>query len=222
MAYVRFCRTACLIIFFSVPALSSCRLKFPSTRESRELVAQGAFPGGAPRWIPAVRGERSARRASGFVPESYSSPRAESEKRGLSATRDLGFADDRQADTLARNAAAAEVDAAPSASLSPLERIAQVCAGLDSQVNAALTTTNMSERIEKYRSLVNRCPNSADLWFWLGRDYYRQNNLAQAGRCLEQALVLNSGNTEARNMLAEVRRQQNTASHTAPPIPSDF
>ena len=108
-----------------------------------------------------------------------------------------------------RAVAPAQKPAASAEPDSPLQRISKLCPSVESETTDALTTTDLRARIRKYESLTNRCPDSADLWLWLGKDYEKAELPVKAGRCFERVLVLDASNKEASDLAAENRRKLN-------------
>lgn len=101
----------------------------------------------------------------------------------------------------------AEATAPVSSAVSPigeavgsLAKIDQLCPGTEKRVNDALTTTDMAERIAKYEALTARCPESSDLWVWLGKDYESMKMFSDAGRCYQRAIGLDPSNAEAKSL----------------------
>ncbi len=87
---------------------------------------------------------------------------------------------------------------------SPLARIDRLCPGLESEVVKALQVVELAARRQIYESLVVRCPNSSDLWAWLGRDYEAEGKLDRAGRCYEKSLRIDPSSTELRKSLTAI------------------
>lgn len=193
-----------LVLLFA----SSCRFKFPSTNEGQLLARQGAFPSGLPGWVktPPEMGPARVSR-EGLVPQTYGAAQVVQTASGSSAAAAVGSERDAQ---LSRQEAArkAQTEAEPEkdqAEVSPLDRIEQVCPGMESQVSDALRIEGLDERIRSYENLTSRCSQSSDLWFWLGRDYQQAKRYPQAVRAFEQVLVLDPRNQAARALLDESR-----------------
>ena len=180
---------------FTFLALGACRFESPSVEEQQYLAGQGAFAGGSPAWVStAVQGKK----APNLIPESFAAPDA---IRGRLSS-DLLDEQRQKSLELAAKEKAAPQKSVPDAS--PLNRINQVCPGVESSVNDALTTVDLNERIGKYASLTSQCSSAYDLWIWLGNDYLKAERIPEAKRAFDQALVLNPGNTEASQGLDKV------------------
>lgn len=204
---------------------TGCRFRAPSVAEQERLITSGAFPGGVPAWVsPAARGEVPAGRlSSGFVPESFSArpPRSSSLAFNTGSVSQPYFEQAPLEVARLRREQAQQAAQQEHEEDSPLERITRRCPQVEDSVAEALTTTDRTKRIAMYESLTKRCPNSADLWTWLGKDYSRDGNLVKAANSLERALILDSSNEEARSLLATVRSELATrkAPGNQPPPP---
>lgn len=186
-----------------VVVASGCRIVVPSVEEQKYLAAQGAFAGGAPAWVSThVRPSESS---SGLIPESYSSPNS---IRGDLASDRLVEQEQQQ---VVAGAVAPQSDEKP-VPTSPLDRIAAVCPGIDKAVNDALTTVELEQRIAQYSNLTVQCSGSSDLWIWLGNDYLKANQIPQAKRAFDQALIVEPTNADAKNGIDEVNRRLSTPS----------
>ena len=84
-----------------------------------------------------------------------------------------------------------------------------MCPGAEPAVKEALRTTTRASRIAQYVKLTSRCPQSWDLWLWLGKDYESDGRLVEAGRCYERVLTIDYGNEVAQALLANVRQRLN-------------
>ncbi|OVE80199.1 hypothetical protein BVY02_01050 [bacterium J17] len=207
------CSIAILAISFLLFFTAGCRFKSPTVQEQKELVNRGSFPRGVPPWIPpaAISG-KPKRLSSGFISESFSGPgNAVPARTGLSKESDSLQSDDDLEEERRTSASNTQEDVridlsgdTPKAD-DPLSRISGVCSGMETEVNDALLTVNVEQRIAKYKSLVNRCPASSDLWLWLGKEYKLQGRNVEAGRCFEKVLVIDNDNEEAESLLGEVR-----------------
>ena len=196
-------RIFCLVCFVS---LCACRFKAPNLAEQKYLMEKGAFPGGVPDWVATPTGSNSGLSFSGgLIPQTFTqTPRANS---GVpTAAESASSAGTFQTpDALKEKTPVAE----PAAPNTPLHRIAKVCSTLEKEVNTALVTTDIRQRIRAYESLTARCPDSWDLWLWLGKDYAKTQQLVKAGRCFEKVLILNPTNEEAQDLANENRRKLN-------------
>ncbi|MCB0360092.1 MAG: hypothetical protein KDD44_10660, partial [Bdellovibrionales bacterium] len=101
--------------------------------------------------------------------------------------------------------AKAAKDTAPVRPKSALDRILATCPTAEDDVTDALTTTVVDTRIEKYRRLVRRCPNSGDLWAWLAQDYQTAGRRGEARQAAERALLLDGENKEAAQVMRELK-----------------
>ncbi|MFN8392052.1 MAG: hypothetical protein U0136_17305 [Bdellovibrionota bacterium] len=211
-------RLASVTAALSVTLLSSCQFKSPTVAEQKYLVEKGAFPAGTPGWIAtplaggALPGGGSY--SGGLIPQTFTgstphqnrsaAPTAE-ESRSSAGTFKIPTA-------LAEKK---EVEDDKDAS-SPLHRIAKLCPSVESEVNDALITVDLKQRIRKYESLTLRCPQSADLWLWLGKDYSKDGEDVKAGRSFEKVLVIDATNKEASDLLTENRKKLNGTSDKKP------
>lgn len=153
---------------------------------------------------------------SGFIPESFAKPAAHLEQDDKEAPA-------RQTAARQNQVSRAEAPARPKtaqAEESPLSRIARTCPAVESLVSDALTTIDRRERVRKYERIVLRCPQSPDLWLWLGKDHYQSGSYVEAGRCFDRVLVLDGSVEEARELLSEVRVKLNQDSERDEPAVS--
>lgn len=183
-----------IVMVVVVVGLSSCRFEVPDTNEQRALVERGSFPSGAPLWVSGTVEGAERQHSTGVIPEYVVPPAAvyvrSDESRAMMRERE-----DRQ-----------EKEVPVTKEQSPLARIMALCPGLDTQVNAALTTVNHNERIARYESLTRDCSASADLWLWLGQDYLKAGQFPQAQAAFERVLMLDAANAEAKSGLDEVQK----------------
>ena len=196
-------RLICLVCCLS---LCACRFKAPNLAEQKYLMERGAFPGGVPAWVATPTGSSGLSLSGGLIPETFTqTPRATS---GVPTATESGSS----AGTFQTPEALKEKTpvAEPAAPNTPLHRIGKVCSTLEKEVNTALVTTDIRQRIRAYESLTARCPDSWDLWLWLGKDYAKTQQLVKAGRCFEKVLILNPTNEEAQDLANENRRKLNT------------
>ena len=195
-----------LLLLFS----AACRMSVPTVEEQRVLIKKGSFPSGVPAWISphAIKGTNAkTASAAGFLPEKFSAPEVVTRESELSfeeraaGTSGISVLRPRRARVLEEDL----IEDKEEEEKSPLWKITELCPSIERRLNDALTTTDLSSRAQKFSELSNQCPLSADLWFWLGKDYHQIGESALAGRALERALVLDSSHEEARKLLAEVR-----------------
>jgi hypothetical protein len=213
----------CIAIALALISATSCRFQSPNASEGQHLVNTKVFPAKVPPWV--MQSKDSPRQPvadAGLVPQSYSAPPIVKEN---AASVPNPVADTIEGKEIASTPATEEKAKAekekeknpatlnPEESrkeLSPLDRIALVCPGAESAVKDALQTAAVAARVQKYEKLTKRCPQSWDLWLWLGKDYESENKLAEAGRCYERVLTLDYENEVAQALLANVRRRQNS------------
>jgi tetratricopeptide (TPR) repeat protein len=196
-------------VLFMLVSSSACRFKASNTGDGQEFVRLGAFPKGNPSWVkPAPDAPGVGIANAGLIPLQYSSPDAIQVSK--SAIPSGISADSEQSNVqqaVVQNAIAN--DAATSgqgqAADSPLKRIEQVCPGIERSINAALTTTDVKERTAKYELLATRCPESPDLWIWLGMEYEHLKKMGEAARCYRKALIADGENVEAKSLLEQLQ-----------------
>ncbi len=197
------------LTFIVAVAVCGCRIKSPSMAEQQYLIQKGSFPGGTPEWIasPSPGGSLGGGFSGGFIPQSFI--------RRVPGQSESQVADARFAASPAGSAVTPKAleqqqnSAAAESPNSPLARIASVCPSIESEVNDALLTTDLRQRIRKYESLTVRCPNSGDLWLWLGKDYSKDNQLVKDGRSFESSLIADASLTEAQELLDANRKELN-------------
>lgn len=198
-----------------VITVSGCRFKFPTSSEGAHLLEQNVFAeGNVPAWVNQNKEEKPVfGRDSGLVPQTYSVPPAVQSSRAVKTSEPST----EQTGVLRPGEAAEDFADEDGGFLvneedgSPLDRIERECPGVESAVSAALRTEEASQRIRRYEDLTRKCPTSADLWLWLGKDYQSQGRLVEANRAFENVLVYDPGNEAARALLAVVRRTLNQA-----------
>lgn len=205
-----------LLIGISAALFCSCRFKIPSQGEGQALAEAGSFPSGAPIWVKTPEGKDPARASNaGLIPRSYGAPQQVQSARALapqargSERERLDEEEDRQLREERRFGARVpqeegDGDLVEMEEESPLDRINRVCPGTEDGVSDALGTVNATERIRKYEQLVRRCPSSADLWLWLGKDYQSAGRRQEARRAFERVLVIDRDNEAAKALLKVV------------------
>ena len=187
----------------------SCRIKNPSLQEQEKLIQDGAFPGGVPPWVVTSSHPEINRNYSGTIPNRFSSVNREQQ-------RTLGERQDKEPEQ--NKEQQAEVAQSPTQAIdssvkqprghisnSPIQRINEVCPGIEGPVSEAVVTEDSAERLVKYKSLVAQCNRSDDLWFWLGKEYLTEGNMQEAKNCFEQVLILNREHREAAGLLNQIR-----------------
>lgn len=198
-----------------------CRFQMPSSSEGTTLASKGVFPGGVPSWVRQPEdGERFKASSSGVIPHGYTTPPAVQINSATIPDVNLETPPstaERKRDASRERLAGADIDRTSEVagededeSNSPLARIAALCPGMESSVSEALRTEAQGLRIQKYEKLTRACPESEDLWIWLGKDYQSAGMLVQAMRSFERVLVVNSSNEEAQELLASVKKQLNS------------
>ena len=198
-----------LLLLLTITIFASCRFTVPNASDNRALVKKRAFPAGVPPWAAQADADRPQLRANaGLVPQSFSVPAAVSVTRSSvpTAASQLELRQESEAtgDILAADEAAIQEK---ERSDSPLDRIEQVCPGIEDGVTEALKTTDTASRVRQYESLTTRCPNSWDLWLWLAKDYESTGRYVEANRSLERVLTLNRTSEAAQALLSVVRRK---------------
>ena len=201
--------TALVIVLSS----SACRFVLPDFNEGQTLARRGAFPSELPTWVKPLADQDIKRpSSSGMIPLSYGTP-------GIvrSAQTQAGDSDDKNRKKDRRKLAGIGSAASNQAGLStagdggdsdsPLDRILELCPGIESGVSEALRTESAKDRIAKYNSLTLRCPNSSDLWFWLGKDYESLRRYSDAIRSYERVLALEPENKAAKVLLKVVKER---------------
>jgi hypothetical protein len=178
---------------------NGCRIVVPSATEQQKLIAEGAFPGGVPPWVSrAVTGGSGVKRSSSFIPESFEVPSAVA----VNNAADHGkITEDLKSTSQTNREPSAEESTKDDNRVSPLDRINSLCPGIESQVTRAITTVEASERTRQLSSLVNRCPQSVDLWLWLAKAYADQNKIAEAKQALERSYGLDPQSQEIERAL---------------------
>jgi hypothetical protein len=212
----------CIAIALVLLGTTSCRFQSPNASEGQHLVNAKVFSAKVPPWIMQSKDNpRQPVANAGFVPQSYSVPQVVKDNAVSVPNPVVDTIEFKEnAVTTAEKKDKAEKEMKPPTltpeearkELSPLDRIAQVCPGAESSVKDALQTAATHARIPKYEKLTKRCPQSWDLWLWLGKDYESEQKLAEAGRCYERVLTLDYANEVAQALLANVRRRQNSKS----------
>lgn len=197
-----------LLFIFCITLLSACRFTVPSSGDGQHLLERGVFGEKVPAWVNQTKTETMHGTDSGIVPSSYSVPSAIKTSRNVASTGIEQSKDTRE------EMEAAEDSTSDASSLaqnvdSPIDRIESECPGLESSVSDALRTESRSARIRKYESLTTRCPGSADLWFWLAKDYHESNQLVQAARSFERTLILDPQNEAAKALQSVVKQKLN-------------
>ncbi|MCB0321957.1 MAG: tetratricopeptide repeat protein [Bdellovibrionales bacterium] len=205
------CNRTCLsfVTLAALVVVAGCRFKAPSTAEGRHLADQKVFAGAVPAWVNQTQEKRPTFAVkSGLVPQSYTVPTAVASSNRLGPD---GFTEE-QGEGAERTEEGTRLGRAEQVERnddSPLDRIEQLCPGLEASVSDALRTVNTPSRIEKYERLTRGCPASADLWLWLGKDYEAEGRLVEANRSFENVLVHDPGNEAAEALLALVRQRLN-------------
>lgn len=204
-----------LITIFSMGLIftSSCRFVSPSNQEVRELNSSGAFENGTPAWAQLPKGESVALpQNAGLVPQTFTVPESVSlsaeANSSSSVTSDRGKGMERvkkeEAVQSVEKRRTLNVPKENQVSVSPLLKLEELCPGTEDFASSALQEEDVHMRIKKYLSLSKRCPRSSDVWVWLAKDYRLLNRIADARRCAQAALALDSGNVDAKKLSAEL------------------
>ncbi|MCC6954665.1 MAG: hypothetical protein IT290_11150 [Deltaproteobacteria bacterium] len=199
-------RRATPSISFSSIAVSSlailslatgCRFESPDFEEQRFLASQGAFALGPPSWTALDVG--ATRMNSGLIPETYGPP---DQIRGSLASDALVASQEAQwkLDGEQREKERTEpvVEEAPQ---SALDRIVTMCPQIENDLTGALSTGEPTERVQKFETLTERCPESRDLWLWYASDSARLGRIAAAKRGYDRVLSISPGDADAMNGL---------------------
>ncbi len=198
-------------------SLCSCRFKAPTQSEGQAFAKAGAFPNGLPGWVQPPEGSSAARREdAGIIPRSFGpsiqakrsrslAPQSRDDNREDVEERKRKVAEVRQQQLEEQQKSSTSIE--NQADESPLDRIERMCPGLESGVSDALRTENTTKRIRKYSKLTRRCPSSADIWFWLGKDYETAGRYQEAARAYERVLALDHDNDVARALLKVVKEK---------------
>ncbi len=200
-----------ITIAAAVLGLSACHFKSPSVAEQKVLIEKGAFPAGVPGWVATPTGGGSLGAggvfSGGLIPQTFTGTTLRPSDSAMQTASHAGSSSG--VFVAPRSVAPVEVKSQDTEASSPLERIAKSCPSIESEVSQNLINTDVNTRIRNYESLTTRCPDSWDLWLWLGKDYEKDGQPVKAGRSFERVLILNSGNKEASDLLAENRRKLN-------------
>ncbi len=197
------------LVILSV-SFSACRFKTPTIAEQKYLMEKGAFPAGVPAWVATPTGGGRLGGggvfSGGLIPQTFT-PSTIDQSKGAIPSADLAGSNAGNFSTphaLRQAAAAAEQE--PD---SPLHRISKSCPSVESEVSATLTNLDTKQRIRSYESLTTRCPQSADIWLWLGKDYSKDGQLVKAGRAYERVLIIDASHKEAQELLEANRKELN-------------
>ena len=167
--------------------LVGCRIKAPTLEEQQALSEQGAFGTGTPNWV-ARSTAGSSRSSGGFL--SISAPEGV-----IPPTR---VVDSRDRLSIAKTRSEKKT-------LSPFEQLAEDCPGIESDVNDALTTMDVIERVSKYEMLISKCRDNEQLLLWLAEDYILLNDFSEGRRTVNKILTLNSDSQQARELLRQIQ-----------------
>ncbi len=162
----------------------------PTVDEQKALLQGGAFAGSVPVWVakPAAGGAHTKRSSGSLIPETgFSFDSGSDEKINIVESSSRNETDD------------ANVD-------SPLNRISSLCPGIESEVNQAILSTDIVERVKKFELLRSQCPSSPDIILWLGEDYISLNDFTAARRTINEVLSLDSSNKRAKELLNYMNR----------------
>jgi len=203
-----------VLILLVVVLCTGCRFKSASVAEQQALITRGGFSGGAPAWSPrTVTGSAAGipLRNSGGIPERYNPP-AVAYGSNADNNRFASQVQEKRGRLIAEQAAGVEEDQGivvdRDKSASPLDRIAKICPGIDTEAEEALVVENPSVRLSKYQELTRRCPLSEDLWTWQSREYLSAGNFAEAEKSARQALSINPDFKSAQSILNRITGQE--------------
>ena len=194
------------IVASSFVLLAGCSLRVPTPAEQAKLADDGAFPGGTPAWVSAAVAGPSA--DAGSIPQHFKAPKAtEAAQLSYENEGERIVAEKVTAKPAAPTTNNSEAEAADS----PLNRITRSCPSVEADVRQALITPELDQRTKMYAGLVKRCPSSADLWLWLGKDYLAADDLDNATRSFEKVLTYDHDNAEAKSLLSNIGKRQQSA-----------
>ncbi len=193
-------RLLVLLVFSSALMTSGCRFSAPGVEEQEVLAQKGAFSGGAPAWSSLSSIGRSQ---EGLTPTQFGTRSIhDSTDRTFSSSDNLRRERRAKLDSMMETQDTNAIQDVRAGS--PLARITALCPSVEESVTEAITTTDRDSRIKKYRQLTRSCPDSADIWLWLGRDYKSAGRTSEARQALEQASYLDPANAEAKQLLSEI------------------
>lgn len=199
--HLPFGRLSSMLFLSSVTFFYGCRIEVPNPEEQAELVKGGYVPGSSAPWMSPGAGMSNAS-ALGVIPDTFDysiGSKGPSIAAYLEAEEQL-----KEEGRFNEHRAKLETEKKPDSG--PIGRIEADCPGIESKVSAAITSTELADRISKYEQLTRDCSRSVDLWYWLGQDYYKAGRSADAVRALNQALVIEPTNKAASDLLREVNR----------------
>lgn len=177
----------CCVVFLLL-CCAGCRVKAPTIAEQELLMQRGTFGTSSPAWL--ARSVRPAQIADGDTGGLLSLN---------TSGRTFSNASSEPTEKSVMNPLPPE---APIENLSPLEKISRLCPTLESEVNDAITSVDVIDRVQKYEVLSRRCDQSSDLLIWLTQDYVTLQDLTAARRTLDRVRVLDPNNP-AVNELSE-------------------
>lgn len=192
---------------------SACRFVSPSSQEVRELNSSGAFENGTPAWAQLPKGESVALpQNAGIVPQTFTVPESVSLSAGANSSSSVTSDRGKGFERVKKEEEVRAVDKKRTLNVpnekqvtaSPLLRLEALCPGTEDFAASALQEEDVHMRIKKYLSLSKRCPRSSDVWVWLAKDYRLLNRVADARRCVQAALALDSGNVDAKKLSVEL------------------
>lgn len=196
-------------------------MRQPTPEEQQELIRLGAFPTEVPSWV-AKTDAGSSRGNSGFIPTQFG---AGSGIPGYQAQHSVD--QERLEIEKARVARQLQTDTPEPSDkkVSPIDRITAACPVRENLIRDALLETDRAQRLGKYRALTGLCPQSYDLWLWLGKDHFSGHELIDAAYALEYAVSLSPDKSpehaEALGLLKTVHSQMTggTAPEQQAPAP---
>lgn len=180
---------------------AGCRLKVPNVSEQQKLMEKGAFPNGPPSWVASVAlgGARGRHLPSMLAPGFSSSGSRQAVGGPITGSEEIQARLERQTPKQTEQKPQQKTD-----SNSPLSAIAQLCPEVERDTAKTLVIPDTQTQIDHYTILVKRCPNSPDLWTWLGEAYYRKGLVISAKKCFQQALFLDSSHPLSKKYLDQL------------------
>lgn len=203
-------------IFFTILvaalfAQSACTFRSASSNETSELIERGAFPSTVPSWVNQSGSLNPRSTSSGLIPSSFGVPPAVAASRATgNSVGDVSQQGVREILKRSQSIQAEreKADANKKVSGSALDKIAQSCPQIQNEVLEAIQIEDIDARIVEYKKLSRRCPSSPDLLVWLANDYKDIDKLGDAKLSVERALAVDPGNSEAVELLIELRGRE--------------
>lgn len=189
------------IIFFS-----ACSIHQPSLDEQMELSRRGSMPGGQPPWAARPRSGGGFVEVANYMPATLQAPRSAVDGDAFTVfapeVSAHGLLDRRERNGL--RAESAKVTEQNDVVLTTLERVKRDCPSGEGELEKISKTTSPQRRLAMLNSLSGSCPQSGDIWYLLGEEYFAQKRISDAMRCAERATVLNPELKEAKELVARI------------------